>query len=59
MNVQARNRGLQCLPVRGLAKVSCVLRLYALAHNLMRMAVLAPALIGWGIGACAMSATPA
>jgi hypothetical protein len=28
-----------------------VVKLYALAHNLMRMAALAPQLIGWGLGA--------
>jgi hypothetical protein len=55
VNAQARNRGLQRMPVRGLAKVRCVVRLYALAHNLMRMATLAPQLIGWGTGACAMT----
>ena len=59
VNAQARNRGLQRMPVRGLAKVRCVARLFALAHNLMRTAVLAPALIGWGTGAPAMTATPA
>jgi hypothetical protein len=41
------------------AKVRCVVRLYALAHNLMRMAALAPQLIGWGIAACAATANPA
>ena len=46
VNAQARNRGLQRLPVRGLAKVRCVAKLYALAHNLMRMVALAPELIG-------------
>jgi transposase len=58
VNAQARKRGLQRMPVRGLAKVKCVVRLYALAHNLMRMAALAPRLIGWGTGASAMIATP-
>jgi transposase len=48
VNAQARNRGLQRMPVRGLAKVRCVVRLYALAHNLMRMTALAPQLIGLG-----------
>lgn len=48
VNAQARNRGLQRLPVRGLAKVRAVAKLYALAHNLMRIAALAPQLIGWG-----------
>lgn len=56
VNAQARNRGLQRLPVRGLAKVRCVVRLYVLAHNLMRMAVLAPELIGWGTGTSAATA---
>jgi transposase len=55
VNAQARNRGLQRMPVRGLAKVNCVVRLYVLAHNLMRMAVLAPQLIGWGMGAKSIS----
>jgi transposase len=48
VNAQARNRGLLRMPVRGLAKVKCVVRLYALAHNLLRTAALAPQLIGWG-----------
>lgn len=52
-NALARNRGLQRLPVRGLGKVRAVACLYALAHNLMRMAKIAPQLIGWGTGACA------
>ncbi len=56
VNAQARNRGLQRMPVRGLAKVKCVVRLYVLAHNLMRMATLAPQLIGWGTGTSAMIA---
>ena len=51
VNAQARNRGLQRLPVRGLAKVLGVAKLYALVHNLMRTAALAPQLIGWGITA--------
>ncbi len=59
VNAQARNRGLLRMPVRGLAKVRCVVKLYALAHNLMRMATLAPQLIGWGTGVCAVAATPA
>src|SRR5574337_1143344 len=37
VNAQARNRGLQQFRVRGLAKVKCVMLLFALAHNLMRM----------------------
>jgi transposase len=52
VNAQARNRGLQRMPVRGLAKVKCVVLLYVLAHNLMRMVKLAPQLIGWGMGPC-------
>ena len=58
VNAQARTRGLLRMPVRGLAKVRCVVRLYALAHNLMRIATLAPQLIGWGTGACAVAANP-
>ena len=54
VNAQARNRGLLRMPVRGLAKVKCVVRLYVLAHNLMRMAALAPQLIGWGTSAPAI-----
>ena len=57
VNAQARNRGLLQMPVRGLAKVRCVVGLFVLAHNLMRMAALAPQLIGWGTGPCAMAAT--
>ena len=59
VNAQARNRGLLRMPVRGLAKVRCVVGLYAVAHNLMRTAQLAPQLIGWRPGACATIATPA
>jgi len=55
VNAQARNRGLLRMPVRGLAKVKCVVRLYVLAHNLMRLAALAPQLIGWGGGAKSIS----
>jgi transposase len=36
VNAQARNRGLQRLPVRGLARVRAVLLWFALAHNLQR-----------------------
>lgn len=57
VNAQARNRGLLRMPVRGLAKVSSVVRLYVLAHNLMRTMALAPQLIGWGTtAACATAA---
>ena len=53
VNAQSRNRGLQQFQVRGLAKVKCVMLIFALAHNLMRMAALAPELIGIGTGTCA------
>jgi transposase len=48
VNAQARNRGLQRMPVRGRAKVRCVALLYALAHNLMRTVTLVPELLGLG-----------
>jgi len=48
VNAQARNRNLVLLPVRGLEKVKGVARLYAIAHNLMRMISLAPELLGIG-----------
>lgn len=54
VNAQSRNRGLQQFRVRGLAKVKCVMLMFALAHNLMRMVSLAPALIGIGTGASAI-----
>lgn len=54
VNAQARNRGLVLLPVRGKAKVKCVALLHALAHNLMRMAKLAPQLLGIGAGTSAI-----
>lgn len=54
VNAQARNRGLQQFRVRGLAKVKCVMLIFALAHNLMRMAALAPELLGIGTGASAI-----
>ena len=57
VNAQARNRGLLRMPVRGLAKVRSVVGLFVLAHNLMRMAVLAPQIIGWGTGPSAMAAS--
>ena len=57
VNALARNRGLVRLPVRGLAKVKCVATLFALAHNLMRMATLAPHLIGIGTSTSAMLTT--
>ena len=49
-NAQARNRGLVCLPVRGLKKVKGVDFLFALARNLMRMATLLPDWLGIGTG---------
>jgi transposase len=51
VNALARNRGLIQLRVRGQEKVRCVLRLHALAHNLMRTLALAPELLGFGIAA--------
>lgn len=59
VNAQARNRGLLRMPVRGLSKVRSVVGLFVLAHNLMRMAVLAPQLIGWGRAAPAFAASGA
>lgn len=59
VNALARNRGLQRMPVRGLSKVRAVAYLYVLAHNLMRMVKIAPQLIGWGMGASAMTAAAA
>jgi transposase len=59
VNALARNRGLLRMPVRGLAKVRCVVRLYALAHNLMRMVALAPQLLGLGTATSAMTAKAA
>jgi transposase len=50
VNAQARNRGLQQFAVRGVKKVSCVMLLFALAHNLMRTVALAPQLLGIGTG---------
>jgi transposase len=59
VNAQARNRGLLRMPVRGLSKVRSVVGLFVLAHNLMRMAALAPHLIGWGTGPSALTAQTA
>ena len=50
VNALARNRGLLRLPVRGIAKAKSVLGLFVLTYNMMRMAQIAPQLIGWGIG---------
>lgn len=55
VNAQSRNRGLQQFKVRGLDKVKSVMLIFALAHNLMRMAALAPELLGIGTGS---SVTP-
>ena len=54
VNPQSRNRGLQQFRVRGLPKVKCVMLIFALAHNLMRMAALAPELLGIGTGTSAV-----
>ena len=54
-NAQARNRGLQRLTVRGVKKVKCVVLLFVLAHNLVRMATLAPDLLGIGTGTSAVA----
>jgi transposase len=59
VNAQARNRGLLRMPVRGLAKARSVVGLFVLAHNLMRIAQLAPQLVGWGRGASALAAQAA
>jgi transposase len=56
VNALARNRGMLSMPVRGLAKVGCVVGLFVLAHNVMRTAELAPRLIGWGVNPSAMAA---
>ena len=56
VNAQARNRGLQRMPVRGRAKVRCVALLFALAHNLMRTVALVPELLGLGPTASACAA---
>ncbi len=54
INAQARNRGLQQLPVRGLFKVKAVALMFAVAHNLMVMLREAPQLLGIGTGTSAM-----
>ena len=59
VNAQARNRGLQRMPVRGLSKVRAVVGLFVLAHNLMRMVKIAPWLIGVGTGTSAMASSGA
>lgn len=50
VNAQAGNRGLLRMPVRGLTMVRSVVCLFVPSHNLMRMAVLAPQLMGWMSG---------
>ena len=56
VNALARNRGLQRMPVRGLGKVRAVACLYALAHNLMRMAKIAPQMLGRAASTSAIAA---
>ena len=46
VNAQARNRGLQRLPVRGLAKVLAVLLSFALANNFERTLAIRTAAAG-------------
>jgi len=53
VNALARNRGLNRLLVRGLKRVKGVALLFALAHNVMRAATLAPELVGLGTGTSA------
>ena len=48
VNALARERGLTRLRVRGLRKTKAAVLLYALAHNLMRIAALAPQLLAPG-----------
>lgn len=48
VNAQARNRGLTRFNVRGLDKVKSVLLWFVLAHNLLRIAQIAPAMVGGG-----------
>jgi transposase len=59
VNAQSRNRGLLQMPVRGLPKVRCVVGLFVLAHNLLRMVKLAPELVGWGTTPSKMAAQAA
>ena len=58
VNAQARNRGLTRLRVRGIRKVKAVAVLFALAHNLLRAATLAPELVGLGTGTSAVAQMP-
>ena len=59
VNAQARNRGMLRMPVRGLTKARSVVGLFVLAHNLLRMAVIAPQLVGWGRSPSATAAAAA
>ena len=59
VNAQARNRGMLRMPVRGLLKARSVVGLFVLAHNLLRTAVLAPQLVGWGTSPSATDAAAA
>ena len=59
MNAQASNRGLLRMPVRGLNKIRFVVGLFVLAHNLLRTAMLALQLIGWGTRPRAIAARTA
>jgi IS5 family transposase len=56
VNALPSNRELERMPVRGLSKVRAVAYLYALAHNLMRMARISPQLLGLGTSAPAVAA---
>ena len=51
VNAQMRNHGLQRMPMRGLIKAHGTALLHALAHNLRRMIVLAPQMLGMPAGA--------
>ena len=59
VNALARNRGLQRMPVRGIAKARAVSYLFALAHNLMRMVKIAPQMVGLGTSAPEMTTAAA
>lgn len=55
VNAIARNHGLLQMRVRGLRKARSVVGLFVPAHNLMRIAKLAPQLISWRTGASEMA----
>jgi hypothetical protein len=59
VNALACHRGLQRLPLRELVKVRAGACMNALAHRLMRVAKIAPQLIGRGAGASAATLAPA